>query len=324
MPVGRFVAATAVSVDFKTGAAGIWVGGNPAVLIRGKGGLRRIPSRHLALGLTDVGDKAAFACEPLQLEADDCVVFFSDGLAETWQDGSLEDFIVSSPQDEIFHRVQESAKQHKGHDDTSLVVLRVAQLSVDQPARAAAVPEPARTRMVLDLDARQMADPDIMHTVADMATKLGIVSADDGLFGLVFSELFSNALDHGVLGLSSELKYGGMDGFEAYVNLRGERLAALQHGHISIRIEATEFSGQPATLLRIVDSGPGFDRSALLNDGEFLEGAAAGRGIKLLMNTCHKLSFSGSGNDVTAYIPRNGQAGARLPPSLPPYYASNI
>ncbi len=325
MPVGRFIAATAASVDFKTGAAEFWVGGNPAVLIHDGKGLRRIPSTHLALGLAEVDNKAAFTCEAIQLDADDSIVFFSDGLVETWQDGSLEDFVLAAAPEDIFARIQETAKRHKGHDDTSLVVLHMGRLAGEHPAGAGAATTRTRAaRLRLDLDARQMVESDIVHTIIDMACKLGIVAHDDNLFGLVLSELFSNALDHGVLGLSSELRYAGAEGFDAYVKLRDAKLAALRNGHIGIQIEASEFAGQPATLLRVVDSGAGFDQSHLLADGDFVDAASAGRGIKLVMNTCLKLSFAGSGNDVTAYVPRNGPVDSSLPASQPPYYASNI
>ena len=324
MPVGRFIAATAVSVDQRSGAAEFWVGGNPAVLIRGRQGLRRIASSHLALGLTEPDNKVAFTCESVQLDADDSVVFFSDGLLETWQDGNLEDFIAAAAPDEIFARVQETAKRHQGHDDTSLVVLRVGELAPEQAPAAAAPMRSRARRLRLDLDVRQMAESCIVHTIIDMARKLGIVAHDDGLFSMVLTELYSNALDHGVLGLSSELKYAGADGFDAYIQQREERLASLVNGYIGIQIEASEFAGQAATLLRIVDSGAGFDQALLRGEADSAEEASAGRGIKLAMNTCLKLSFAGSGNDVTAYIPRAGCVAPGLPPELPPYYAADI
>jgi CheY-like chemotaxis protein/anti-sigma regulatory factor (Ser/Thr protein kinase) len=304
MPVGRFIAATAISVDFQTGACEVWVGGNPSIIILNNQTIRHIPSTHLALGIAHAENKLAFTCQSIQLSQGDQIIFFSDGLAETWAGSSLEDFILSCPPTEVFSRLQETTSDHKGHDDTSLVVLQMRKELAISQQEPPAVAKLADSRIVLDLDTRQIANPDIVHTIVDLAYRIGIVSTDDVLFGLVLSELFSNALDHGVLGLSSETKYADVDGFDAYINLREERLANLKNGYISIQIEASEFSGKPATLLRIIDSGPGFDQSILHNDGDYQHQASAGRGIKLVMNTCHKLSFAGSGNDVTAYIPR--------------------
>lgn len=315
MPVGRFIAATAISVDFKTGIGEIWIGGNPGVMILSGRTIRHIPPTHLALGIANPENKLAFTCETIQLEQGDQIIFFSDGLAESWSDSKLEDFILACPTTEVFERLLETTSRHKGHDDTSLVVLQMRhELTISQPQPQAAA-RLADSRITLDLDARQIANPDIVHTIVDLAYRIGIVATDDVLFGLVLSELFSNALDHGVLGLSSEMKYAGVDGFDTYVALREERLSSLKNGYISIQIEASEFSGIPATLLRIVDSGPGFDQSILHNDGDYQDQASAGRGVKLVMNTCHKLSYAGSGNDVTAYIPQESNRGRGKPGS---------
>ena len=149
-----------------------------------------------------------------------------------------------------------------------------------------------------------MAKPGIFNTILDTVQQLGIVAATDGLFGLVFSELFTNALDHGILGLSSEIKYAATDGFDTYMQMKEARLASLAQGRMSLQIEATEFCGKPATLLRIVDSGPGFDQALLLADEESAVKATAGRGFKLVENICLQVTYAGTGNDVTAYIPR--------------------
>lgn len=316
MPVGQFVAATAISLDHQSGLCEIWIGGNPGVLIRRGNQILNIPSTHLALGIADSSNKDDFAGARVQLQEDDSIVLFSDGLIESWTDGDLGDFILACPPVEIFERVQHAVYRNTQQDDSSLVVLRMDTQTGKRTVQLGAKRKPLPARISLELNCVQMTDPDILHTIIDMAQKLGLVNENDGLFGLILSELFSNALDHGVLGLSSELKYAGPAGFDAYMQLREQRLSTLHEGHISVQIEAAEFSDMPATLLRIVDSGPGFDQAILTADSDFLDHAPAGRGVKLVMNTCHKLSYAGNGNDVTAYIPRDGHPPAALPPSL--------
>ena len=308
MPLGRFIAATAVSVDFHSGACEVWVGGNPAVMILSQGSLSHVASSHLALGLNEIEDRAAFVCESLQLQPSDRLVLFSDGLTEAWDrsvrsaEGELAAFIRNCPPAEIFDRVVATTQNYHRHDDTSLVVLHMGSV-VDAPRPPPSVPL-GNASLALSLDAAQLSDPEIAHTVINLAIAMKLVAADDGQFAVVFSELFANALDHGVLGIPSEIKYANGDGFENYMRLRSERLEALTHGAISVRIEKSEFAGKLATLLNIVDSGPGFDQAVLLDDGPAGQEVSAGRGIKLVLNICYDVSFAGSGNQVSAYIPR--------------------
>ncbi len=325
LPVGNFIATTAVSVDYPAGQAHFWVGGNPTALVRRGDKLLKIPSRHLALGIAPTDNPAEFECEPFALEKGDAIVFFSDGLSETWETDELEAFLLAGPADALFTRLQSATQNRVGHDDASLVVLPITEQSTQTlaaPTHQGSGKTRAR-RLVFDLDAAQMADPKILDVLLDMLHRLGIVSSDDGLFGMALAELFSNALDHGVLGLSSESKYATEDGFELYAQEREKRLAALQNAYISIRVDVTEFSGQPATRIRIIDSGPGFDQSSFHHALQH-DTAKAGRGLALLRNTCLKVAFVGKGNDVTAYVPRKDSVALRLPEYDPAFIAQGI
>lgn len=117
----------------------------------------------------------------------------------------------------------------------------------------------------------------------------------------VLSELYSNALDHGVLGLDSALK-DSPQGFGRYYALRAERLAELTDARIRFEIEHQPDDDGGELHIRVIDSGTGFphddwqqQRAALANERKF-----CGRGIPLLARLCESLHYQGSGNDVTA------------------------
>jgi CheY-like chemotaxis protein len=313
MPVGRFVAATAVSIDFKAGLCDVWVGGNPRVVRLSQRTLKDVPSSNLALGLANRDDRASFVCTSIQLAPDERLVFWSDGLSEAWDQtikanaGDLSEFLVACDPAEVFGRVMEQVNDHNRHDDTSLVVLHMEGQSDAESLRRAPIAKSSYSRIDLDLDVQQLKMPDPSHAIIDLAHRIGMVEPADGTFGFVFTELFANALDHGVLEMSSEVKYASENGMENYRRIREEKLASLEQGHIKVEIEATEFSGQPATRLRVVDSGAGFDQSLLISDGDFSHKARAGRGFQLVMNMCITMSYSGVGNDVTVYLTRNSR-----------------
>jgi two-component sensor histidine kinase len=118
---------------------------------------------------------------------------------------------------------------------------------------------------------------------------------------VILNELLNNALDHGILRLDSSIKQGS-DGFEDYLHQREHALQTLTAGSIDFEIENVMTDGRCGVKIHIVDSGNGFDYSALQNTS--LEKAVLGqhgRGIALVKRMAHKLIFSGKGNEATAY-----------------------
>jgi two-component sensor histidine kinase len=118
---------------------------------------------------------------------------------------------------------------------------------------------------------------------------------------LILTELFVNALDHGVLGLSSALKSGG-DGMERYLLERATRLANLREGRIDIELAGFGLGARTMLRLRVADSGAGFD-FAHFAAGE--SDLPSGRGIALVKALSASLHFYGNGNAVeVCYVPR--------------------
>jgi anti-sigma regulatory factor (Ser/Thr protein kinase) len=108
-------------------------------------------------------------------------------------------------------------------------------------------------------------------------------------------------LDHGVLQLDSSIKHGP-DGFEKYLHLREDKLRTLTSGSIEIEIEKAIIEGHPGVRIHLVDSGSGFDYSAMQDaTRENIVQGQYGRGLALARRMAHKLVFSGKGNEVTAY-----------------------
>ncbi len=114
----------------------------------------------------------------------------------------------------------------------------------------------------------------------------------------ILTELYANALDHGVLNLDSKLKEG-IDGFTRYFEQRERLLSQQLDGHVSIgmRVHPLEHGG--LILIRVEDSGDGFDfnnRSSEPADAQTF----SGRGIMLVENLCESLRFIEPGNKTEA------------------------
>ena len=112
----------------------------------------------------------------------------------------------------------------------------------------------------------------------------------------ILTELYVNALDHGILNLDSSIKQSP-EGFSEYFTEREKRLHELNEGWISfsLDVECSEKIGQ--INIRIHDSGPGFDIDAVAkpNRDNF-----HGRGIQLIKELCQSLHFIPPGNQTEA------------------------
>jgi anti-sigma regulatory factor (Ser/Thr protein kinase) len=122
-----------------------------------------------------------------------------------------------------------------------------------------------------------------------------------GVLFIILSELYNNALDHGVLGLSSALKHEA-DGMDRYLAQRTQRLAGLGEGSIEIVLETEERPGMDENTLWIHcrDSGPGFDYKNVGADDGSGARTAFGRGLTLVRTLCDSLEFAGCGNEAIA------------------------
>ena len=120
----------------------------------------------------------------------------------------------------------------------------------------------------------------------------------------ILTELYVNALDHGLLKLDSSLKQSP-EGFSQYFSEREKRLEDLQDGWVSfsLNVEHSENSGR--IKIRIEDSGIGFDfdnDSAAAADNN---GQLHGRGILLIRELCESLQFMSPGNKAEAVFAWN-------------------
>ena len=135
MPVGRFVAATIVSLDETSKSGEIWIGGTPeALLIDAAGAVsERFPSENLALGIVD---SAQMASNPRRFtwNPGSQLLMYSDGVLEAAnQEGKqfgsegISDALQTKSLGERFSALEEALARHLGSsqagDDVSLMLI---------------------------------------------------------------------------------------------------------------------------------------------------------------------------------------------------------
>jgi two-component system, HptB-dependent secretion and biofilm response regulator len=135
MPVGRFVAATLVSLDETTRRGEIWVGGTPEALLFDRWGrvTRYFPSQHLPLGILGSDE---IDCQPAELAwaPESQLLLCSDGLLEATDingqqfgpEGLAQAAANTSPE-KRFQQIENTLARHLNGrlagDDISLMVI---------------------------------------------------------------------------------------------------------------------------------------------------------------------------------------------------------
>ncbi len=306
MPVDRFVATTLIAVDEAARRVSVWNGGNPDVVAFNDAGavVARFASRNLSLGIVP---EAAF--DPLVEEYEykaSCQLFAcSDGVVEDYvavSDGlarqqRVEGMLAQTPPSLRMKRLRSAlaARTDDGSagDDMAVVLLRC------DPARQALRPVlprmPAQWQFNAGFDADDLRRLDVVGMLLDVIASVPGAYFHMRQLGVVVSELFANALDHGVLALSSALKNGGA-GFEAFYEARSAALATLEQGSIEVQMESRWRDGAPLLLLRFRDSGGGFDAAAWRGGGAT---ERHGRGLALVRSLCDQVEFNARGNEVS-------------------------
>jgi hypothetical protein len=120
--------------------------------------------------------------------------------------------------------------------------------------------------------------------------------AQSGALYSVLAELYSNALEHGVLGLDSSLKRDA-SGFARYYQQRNARLDELQDGYVRVHLQVAPKGEGGCLTIRVEDSGKGFDVDRVM--ARPLDGARlSGRGVSLIRQLSRNANWSDDGRSA--------------------------
>jgi hypothetical protein len=153
-------------------------------------------------------------------------------------------------------------------------------------------------RMVLTLDAEALRTFDPLQLVVPITAAFPGMEAHRTNLYAILAELYSNGLEHGVLGLDADLK-DTPQGFARYYALRERRLAELRDGQLEIEVASLEDAGGEGRLIiQVRDSGDGFYQEAADGSSEPLL-KHSGRGIALVRSLCESVDYCEGGRCVT-------------------------
>jgi anti-sigma regulatory factor (Ser/Thr protein kinase) len=150
------------------------------------------------------------------------------------------------------------------------------------------------TRVVLDNDAKMV--PAVVAHFQDYLTRMGLCDDNSKIrVGVALEEALLNAIYHGNLELSSDLRQDGSDRFQ---KLGDERRAAEPFSdrrvHLMVRLRTDEAA------FTVKDEGPGFDVASLPDptDPENIL-KLSGRGLLLIRTFMDEVKHNERGNEIT-------------------------
>lgn len=312
LPVGLFCCATIIDFNFRRKRIKVWNGGLPAGVIyrQSDGSVTPMRSTHLPLGVLpekSFKDDAQY----YDLDIGDRIFMWSDGIHEARNsDGDmfgeerlLELFQNNQDRSLAFDKVLAGVKEFIGSgeqdDDLSMIEIRM-----DTPENLN-LPHATNNQHELsqvEWELRFEVKPTSFKTFDPLPFLLNILTEEPELRGFsgslytILAELYSNALEHGVLGLSGDLKKSP-EGFAEYYSQREKLLNEISSGFVHIYFAYSSNIEGGTLTLRVEDSGAGFDYKSRQGK-ELLITGYSGRGIGIVEKLCKTVRYYGNGNKV--------------------------
>jgi CheY-like chemotaxis protein/anti-sigma regulatory factor (Ser/Thr protein kinase) len=332
LPIHHFVAATLLSMDGANQNISVWNGGCPPVVVLNEDGLPvwQFDSNHVPLGIL-APDEFDAKLEHFRISDDAMcqIVLCSDGamdaLEHTNSELGMKKLLGTARESEREQRfpemvklLQRSVASSQAVDDIALIVLdchvveQAMLLSKQDKKPVEYIPEDTELaaggncdlcgwRFSLLLTAQQLRTLDVVPMLLNLVKQMETEDVQlTGQLFMVLSELFNNALDHGLLRLDSALKHDP-EGMERYYEERAARLRDLTDGEISLEFE--RIYGEESYLsIRLKDSGAGFDVAEQMRRSRSRSDNRHGRGIMLVRDICCAVEYRGNGSEVIAKL----------------------
>ncbi|WDE08272.1 SpoIIE family protein phosphatase [Thalassomonas viridans] len=330
LPVDLFCCVCCVSISGHDRSAYVFNAGLPDTYVFNQEGKikHKIESHHIPLGvMPNLLPQAQL--QVYSVAEDDRVVLISDGILEARNDqgemygiqrfesAARQGFCHGDIPGKVFAAVNDFCQGRPQEDDISLIDIPCngwqQALSGDDNAHNLAVSEMP--------DLHQDSEPSWHWQLSLTGQRLALVNPVPMAMGqiqeiegngehwnnmyTILTELYVNALDHGVLRLNSELKNSAA-GFAHYFMVRESRLKNLATGRIDISLSYHPLSSGGKMIITIVDDGQGFDLAAFYDHRLKNKHAGkdkvmlCGRGIELVHQLCEKLEYLERGNKVQA------------------------
>ncbi|WP_130903477.1 fused response regulator/phosphatase [Pseudomonas sp. Sample_22] len=311
LPVDMFCCATMLCLSFQSRSVEVWNGGMPDGYLHSIATGERTPlsARHLPLGVLSA-QTFDDSTQVFPMAEGDRVFLLSDGVIDTC-DANDQLFGVERLQrvfsdnrepDALFEEIGQALRDFGGEtrDDVSMVeisLLETSPLIAPTPVYSDSGQScPLDWSVSFEFRAATLKRFNPLPFLLQLLLEVHGLRTQSGALYSVLAELYSNALEHGVLGLDSSLKRD-VSGFTRYYQQRNTRLDELQDGHVRVHLQVTPQGEGGCLVIRVEDSGKGFDVARVL-DRPVDPVRLSGRGVSLIRQLGRNASWSDDGRSA--------------------------
>jgi CheY-like chemotaxis protein len=295
LPVDMFCCALLLNLSLQRGSVEVWSGGMPDGYRLSADGqvLSALSSRHLPLGILGP-ERFDDSTEVLPLAPGERLLLLSDGVLDTADDQEqlfgVERLrtVLADNRDpaQLFGEVMQALERFGGRprDDISLCDIRMFSAEERLPAPMIYADSgrcsPLDWSLGFEVRGESLRGFNPVPHLMQLLQEIHGLRTRTGNLYSVLSELYSNALEHGVLGLDSRLKRD-VQGFADYYQERARRLDVLTDGFVRIDFKVEPLAEGGRLIIEVRDSGAGFDVQQVLSRTA-LEQGLSGRGLHLV------------------------------------------
>ena len=310
LPTQMFMSAAYVSIDRLNNVISVLNAGLPNIyLIRGKEIVHEFRSGNIPLGIKELRADQ-FQMQIQRINYGDKLLMASDGIIESenisgelFGKPRLDKCIKTSTEDgdlfqDILTACEEFSSGREQNDDITLLELvHLENTSNNKPADIVEIIEPGEWSLTYKLDLISLKKLDFLPHIMQYISSLQSIPSGRSTIYTILSEVFNNALDHGLLKLDSSLK-DSAQGYLDYYKQRNQRLEKTTTGSITLSLKhevKNKDSGR--LIIEVHDTGDGFDFQQYTGNLDDKK-KYSGRGLALLTKLCTDVEYSAKGNRV--------------------------
>jgi two-component system, HptB-dependent secretion and biofilm response regulator len=316
LPKGFFCCTTLAVLRFRKQELEFWNGGlPPGRIVRRDGSVVALESHHLPLGILD-DQRFDPGTAVVSMVPGDRLILFTDGIidarnrnGDVFGHDRIDDVVRAvgpdgGPFEALHGAVVDHIGEHARDDDITLVEVTMVPPDVAVSAEPAPPGQPGGPedwRLTYELGPRSLRRGSPLPFLQQILAAFPALRRHGGTIYTVLSELYTNALEHGVLALDSSQK-NSADGFAEYYRARSRALQALD-GFIRFCCRCEIDADGIQLRITVTDTGAGFDYRALEGDRS-PTGVRAyhGRGLALVRRLCREVTHRGGGNEVEVLL----------------------
>ena len=308
LPVEMFFAASLIELSANGDRLSVWHGGMPDAYLydQGNKNLTVISSQHLPLGVRGL-EKFDESVQLFYVNENFKFIVMTDGLTEAVNTDekmiNTEEYekVILNCNDNILESIIGCYKKYSDGmpqcDDISVLELSCVEVKREAPEKIKAnYKESVPWEIDLQIE-DDMLGKDVVQNIIEMIGSSLVLKENKGVIHSLLSEMYSNAVDHGILGLDGSKK-DSCESFEGFYKEREELLKKLSGAFIKVNISYVPADESSLLKIEMSHNGKVFDGAASTAS----DNALHGRGLALIDAICKHVNFSDNGRCLSVAL----------------------